>query len=240
MADWLLIDQGNTRLTWLFARDGRIREETAGQGDFEAFRQAMGAAAPGRVLFSSVAGAEAVESVKAFSETAWGLQAERLESRAEQGGVRNAYAEPGTLGVDRWLAIVGAVDRYGKPLLIWDLGTATTLDAVDEHGNHLGGMILPGPETMLRSLSRDTKLNVPGGLESAAMQAGKNTADAIRNGVLTAQIGALHQFLENITPRVDGEPRLVITGGAAESVIPSLEFEFQHDPWLVFRGMLVE
>ena len=59
MADWLLIDQGNTRLKWLFARDGRIRTETAGQGDFNAFRKACEShdgGLPEQVLFSSVAG----------------------------------------------------------------------------------------------------------------------------------------------------------------------------------------
>jgi type III pantothenate kinase len=239
----LLIDQGNTRLKWRFARDMRLLPDAGGQGDFEAFRRALGEPgqqAPGRVLLSSVASAQSAQTVLEFSRSAWGVEARRLRSRAGQGGVRNAYAEPESLGVDRWLAIVGAVARYGKPLVVWDLGTATTIDAVDGTGLHLGGTILPGPETMLRSLDRDTGLNVPASLGDAQVGAGGNTAAAIRNGVLCAQLGALNQFLKAVAPRISGVPRLVLTGGAAESVAPALDFEFHHDPWLVFRGMLVD
>jgi type III pantothenate kinase len=60
--------------------------------------------------------------------------------------------------VDRWLAIVGAAHTYGMPVVIWDLGTATTLDAVDEQGQHRGGLIYPGPETMLNSLTELTEI----------------------------------------------------------------------------------
>ena len=143
------------------------------------------------------------------------------------------------LGIDRWLAIVGAVARHGKPVVIWDLGTATTLDAVDETGLHLGGMIYPGPATMLDSLSTDTKLRVPPNLESSSVTPGRSTAACICNGVYAAQVGALNQFLRNISERMVGEPRLAVTGGAASQILPLLDFQYIHDPWLVFRGMLV-
>jgi type III pantothenate kinase len=238
----LLIDQGNTRLKWVLAKAGEIDKSSAGQGDLKAFMQAWrhdASCLPGSVLISSVAGREDAQVLAEFCESRWGLQAQLLESTAQRGGVRNAYAEPTMLGVDRWLAIVGAVAQHGKPVVIWDLGTATTLDAVDETGQHLGGMIYPGPATMLGALDRDTKLMVPADLEDAAVTPGRSTAACISNGVFAAQVGALNQFLRNFSEEMGGAPMLVVTGGAASQILPLLDFDCIHDPWLVFRGMLV-
>jgi type III pantothenate kinase len=238
----LLIDQGNTRLKWVLARDGEIDEKSAGHGDLEAFMQACRHDAsihPDSVLLSSVAGGVDAQELAGFCASQWGHETQLLESTEHRGEVRNAYREPKMLGVDRWLAIVGAVARYGKPLVIWDLGTATTLDAVDETGLHLGGMIYPGPATMLGSLSRDTKLRVPPNLEDSAAAPGRSTRSCISNGVFAAQVGALNQFLRNTQDGLGGEPILVVTGGAASQILPLLDFEYIHDPWLVFRGMLV-
>ena len=238
----LLIDQGNTRLKWVLARDGEVNEESAGQGDLEAFMQTFRPQTsihPGSVLLSSVAGREDAHALADFCESRWGLKAQMLESTEQRGGVRNAYREPKMLGVDRWLAIVGAVARHGKPVVIWDLGTATTLDAVDQSGQHLGGMIYPGPATMLDSLGRDTKLTVPPNLEHSAVTPGRSTSSCISNGVYAAQVGALNQFLRNVSEEMGGAPMLVVTGGAASQILSLLGFECIHDPWLVFRGMLV-
>ena len=238
----LLIDQGNTRVKWILASNGEINEKSAGQGNFAAFKRACRHEAfvePDKVLFSSVAGSEDTQALAAFCESQWGLDTQMLVSAEQRGGVINAYRDPETLGVDRWLAIVGAVARYGKPVVIWDLGTAATLDAVDETGQHLGGMIHPGPATMLESLDRGTELRVPANLENSVVAAGRSTASCIRNGVYAAQLGALNQFLRKVSEQMGREPVLVVTGGAATWIAPMLDFEYIHDPWLVFRGMLV-
>ena len=238
----LLIDQGNTRLKWVLARDGEIDENSAGQGDLEALMQTClrdASILPASVLISSVASKEEARVLAGFCESRRGLKAQLLESTEQRGGVQNAYREPRMLGVDRWLAIVGAVARHGKPVVIWDLGTATTLDAVDQTGQHLGGMIYPGPATMLDSLGSDTKLRVPPNLENSAVTPGRSTNSCICNGVYAAQVGALNQFLRNISEEMGGTPMLVVTGGAASQILPLLDFQYIHDPWLVFRGMLV-
>jgi len=253
----LLIDQGNTRLKWLWARDGEIITKLYGHGDLYSLNEEIRSNAPGRpakMMVSSVAGADRAQQLADFCRTHWRVTARFLESKAEQGGVSNGYAEPGTLGVDRWLAIVGAVARHGKPVVVWDLGTATTLDAVDETGRHLGGQIFPGPQTMLDSLRRDTRLRVPKGIEnsrtgdsddgpladSGGVPPGRSTADCISRGVLAAQLGALNQFMRNAAAQMKKQPGLVVTGGAASPILSLLDFDCIHDPWLVFRGMLVD
>jgi type III pantothenate kinase len=239
----LLIDQGNTRLKWMLAFNGELKKESAGQGNIEALTRtfrAGGMGQPDSILVSSVAGSAAAQELADFCDSQWALKPQRLESKAQGSGVRNGYREPGKLGVDRWLAIVGAVAHHGKPVVIWDLGTATTLDAVDETGQHTGGMIYPGPATMLRSLANETKLKVPEDLAGTDLTPGRSTASCIANGVFAAQVGALNQFLRNLPEGLGEKPKLVVTGGAASAILPLLDFQCIHDPWLVFRGMLTE
>ena len=243
----LLIDQGNTRIKWVWALDGEIREASDGRGPFPAFASACtdgSNGVPDTVRVSSVAGEQALGEIAHFCRSQWGIEPRLMTSRAAQGGVKNAYPDPATLGVDRWLAIVGAAERYGKPVVIWDMGTASTLDAVDTAGRHLGGMIYPGPATMLRSLENDTRLNVPGDFEDAGLiswvGAGHSTAECILKGVLAAQVGTLNQFLRHVSLQMNRQPQLIATGGAADRILPLLDFEYIHDPWLVFRGMLID
>jgi len=239
----LLIDIGNSRIKWVWARGSELLPERAGHGEFPDLERACRPAAasrPSAVLMASVAGADRARQVAELCTVRWDITPTILHSQAEQGGVRSGYQEPGKLGVDRWLAIVGAVARYGKPVIVWDLGTATTLDAVDQSGQHLGGWILPGPVTMLDALGRKTKLKVPEGLaDSGAVAPGRSTAECITGGVLAAQAGALEQFMQSLGGRLGENPQRVATGGAAPVLLERLGIDCVLDPLLVFRGMLV-
>lgn len=240
----LLVDIGNSRIKWVWAQGRELLTDRAGQGDFAALERACRPAADSRpveVLLASVAGADRARQVTELCSVRWDLPPRVLRSRERQGGVRNGYADPVQLGVDRWLAVVGAVAAHGKPVVVWDLGTATTLDAVDASGQHLGGWILPGPATMLASLVKGTKLKVPEDLEGAsAGEPGRSTAECIRRGVLAAQLGALNQFMRHVAEDIGADPGLVVTGGAADSVLAGTGIEHIRDPWLVFRGMLTD
>lgn len=240
----LLIDIGNSRIKWAWAEGRELLPERAGNGEFPDLERACRpatASRPAEVLLSSVAGAERARQVTELCNVRWGLAPRVLSSREEQGGVRNGYAEPAQLGVDRWLAIIGAVAAHGKPVVVWDLGTASTLDAVDASGQHLGGWILPGPTTMLDALVKDTKLKVPPDLQHAGgIAPGRSTAECIRRGVLAGQVGALNRFMEHVTEHIGAKPRLVVVGGAASAVLAHLDTEHIRDPLAVFRGMLVE
>ena len=239
----LLIDQGNTRLKWVYASEGQIDEDSLGVGSIDDFKQAFRqgrAIEPDSVLLSSVAESGHATQISEFCKRHWVLNTQLMKSTKSLGGVCNAYHDPALLGVDRWLAIVGAAAQYGKPVVIWDIGTATTLDAVDETGQHLGGFILPGPETIFGALSKDTNLNVPDSWAPMGLAPGGSTEKCIRNGVFATQVGALNQFLRSVSPGIGSDSTLVVTGGGAGELLSSLDFAYIHDPWLVFRGMLVK
>ena len=251
----LLIDMGNTRLKWVWATDGEIDQSTFGRGnrdDFPGKYKQPDGAPPGRVLVSSVANQAITTGLVSDCESRWGAPVKRLQTRTSQDGIVNAYENPATLGIDRWLAIVGAAHAYGTPVVIMDLGTATTLDAVDEQGRHLGGLILPGPVLMLESLATATAMPVPTDFRNRETETGTkgkkvdkpgvgpafSTTEAIREGVFAAQIGALNQFMRHVAAKLSKGPRLVLTGGAAECILDRLECRPVFDPWLVFKGML--
>lgn len=242
----MLLDIGNTRIKWCHALDGRLQPGSADAGDVDEFTRHCRRAEwgiPDAIRLSSVAGRGILDDAIAVCRDACDIEPEMLQTRPQQGGVTNAYENPSRLGVDRWLAIVGAVAKYGKPVVVWDLGTATTLDAVDAEGRHLGGWILPGPETMLESLAEQTQLPVPRELDGeerdSIIPPGRDTAQAIQQGVYAAQKGALNQFMKNFGS--GGEPpRIIVTGGAALPMLEYLEHACIVDPLLVFRGMLVD
>jgi type III pantothenate kinase len=240
----LLVDQGNTRLKWIWVRDGAIAEDTAGRGSLGDLAKALEPGetpGPTGIRICSVAGPEPVADLRQLCLGRWNLEPCLMESRAEQGGIRNGYVRPQSLGVDRWMAIVGAATVHGAPVVIWDLGTAATLDAVDASGQHLGGWILPGPGTMLRALRDHTKLNVPQDVDGVkGLHASDSTAEAIRTGVLAAQVGAVECFIGSLSDRDCDDATLVVTGGAAGDLLGALDIDHVFDPLLVFRGMLVD
>ena len=234
----LLIDLGNSRLKWMLATGGELDPATAGQGDLVDLERACRSLSPGAVLLSSVADAGRASSVAGACREIWGVEPTRMRSQAEHNGVRNGYREPASLGVDRWMAILGAVRHHGKPVIVWDLGTATTLDAVDGSGQHLGGWILPGPGTMLGALRAGTSLPLLEELPEDLLCPGRSTAEAMAGGVIAAQLGALHRFRAAVTPILGRHARVIATGGGAARFGPLCEGSVV-DPWLVFRGMLI-
>ena len=113
-------------------------------------------------------------------------------------------------------------------------------------GQHLGGYIYPGPSTMLESLRRETQLPVPERLAGNgqpggnAIAPGATTADCIGHGVFAAQLGALALLEQQLEKAASGPAQLIVTGGAADELLPQIARDHTHDPWLVFRGMLVD
>ena len=245
---WLLLDLGNSRLKWCVARDGRLETDDSGVID-ELAAGELGAlierVTPARVALSSVARSERDEVVRRAVRASTGEGPERFASVAEQAGLINAYPEPARLGVDRWLAMLGACDRHGHPAIVADVGTATTLDAVDAAGRHLGGWILPGPQTMARSLFEGTDLaaSLP---TAPVLSPATSTGEAIVGGISGAQVGAARCFIAAVESQLGGAATLVTCGGGGEALASGMMVDAPdgqppvvHDPWLIFAGMLV-
>ncbi len=257
----LLIDQGSSRIKWIgalwTAMSGRwdLDVTSFGEGDAESLAAALDTGEimpPEAVLLTSVATPERAAVIEGVVADQTSAELVRLTSQQETCGIVNGYRRFEKLGADRWMAIVGGAVHYGLPLVVMDLGTATTLDAVDETGCHLGGLIFPGPGSMVDALKSSTALDLSGASFAARARrpAGapqRDTLKAIEGGIVTAQLGALGAFVKWFRTRLetalaDGV-KIVITGGAAGAIL-SADFggsdeQVIHDPLLVFRGMLI-
>ncbi|WP_018952627.1 type III pantothenate kinase [Thioalkalivibrio sulfidiphilus] len=154
----------------------------------------------------------------------------------EAHGIRNAYADPGRLGADRYAAMVGARRLFAGSLVVIDCGTALTLDAVDPDGRHLGGMILPGLRLMALALGQGTaQIGVkPDGPPALLAD---NTAGAVSGGALFGMAAAVDGLCERIESNLTEPFRRILCGGDAPRILPWLKGRYELCPWLVLQGL---
>lgn len=242
----LLLDVGNSRVKWGVLDDGEIRR--TGYVEHTKIKergwQAVTTKLPrrvGRVFVSNVAGTNFAKRLSGVLGAHCNCDVNFARSERRGWGVTNAYRQPRRLGVDRWVAIIAAWAELESSCIVVDAGTALTIDALDDKGNHLGGQIIPGVETMLESLSSATS-DIPS-VKVAAKQSscdlkmfGKNTASAVREGAQNAVVGAIERAGE--TMQANGfESTLVLTGGGASRILVALYEEPLLRPHLVLEGL---
>lgn len=241
-ADTLLVDAGNSQVKWVWAHGRQLLAETLQQGsaqDLESYLNDLAQAAQSpqqQLLVASVTAELNIPEV-------WQSRLKTFRSPAQHSLLKNAYPEPDKLGVDRWLAMLGARLCCSETLCVVDFGTATTLDAVDEQGQHLGGWIIPGLATSRRALQRKghlLKVDLDGAGVGRQSVFANNTPDAIAGGTLQLQVAAVERFLTQIKAASHSSPRLFLTGGWAQAVAGLLSYEAIIDPLLVFRGILAQ
>ncbi|MCY1532499.1 Type III pantothenate kinase [compost metagenome] len=160
----------------------------------------------------------------------------------ELGGVRNGYVEHERLGLDRWLALVGAYRQVRKACLVLDLGTAVTSDFVDAGGQHLGGFICPGVPLMRNQLRTHTRrIRYDDAVAERALHSlvpGHSTAEAVERGCLLMLQGFVHTQLD-LARQYWGESFEVFLTGGDASLVAEMIPEARVAPDLVFIGLAV-
>ena len=237
----LLIDIGNSRVKWAWAKQGRIEpgQAFATRASQEEFpRHWADAPPPAQVLVSNVAGAAVEAELKAYTEQHWHLAPQLVRSTALACGVRNGYTCPEKLGVDRWVALIGAHHAAPGPCCVADCGTAITFDAIDADGIHQGGLIAPGLTMMREALARGTQ-GLPLVDSNSQSRLGLDTAAAIAAGTRLAAAGLIELGLNETAQRLGSQPRLLLTGGDAPRVATELRIPYELRPDLVLEGLRV-
>jgi type III pantothenate kinase len=155
---------------------------------------------------------------------------------------------PDQLGVDRLLAAYAAQRKFGSPLIVVDAGSAVTVDWVDRQGDFCGGAILPGLALQLAALANGTDALPPIELRHAGAldRPARNTADAIRLGVVTGVVATIERLTEQFActaaasnPEIGQlDPSLVLTGGDARLISSLLGCSHRLAENLVCRGLL--
>ncbi len=242
----LLIDLGNSTIQWASWESGELRPGArVAYGGLDMATLAEGEwgmlPAPERVLIANVAGPEAEHALTAWIRRTWHINAESVRPQREAHGVSNAYLEPEQLGVDRWAALVAGHHRLGEDAVIVDCGSAITVDVITAQGEHLGGLIVPGPGLMEEGLEQSTRIRLgerlPGTRRVALLA--RDTRGAVTGGCLYAAVAFLDRVTADIAAALALQPLLVITGGDAPHLLPLLAGRYRHEPELVLHGLAV-
>lgn len=238
----LLLDLGNTRLKWALREGTQWREQGAVAWNedvalvlHEAWRQLP---IPIDVFGASVVDGTREAQIAAVVSTCFARTTTWLRTPGEACGVRNAYAEPGRLGVDRFLGMVAARAEGLSPCVLAGVGTALTLDALDAHGRHLGGLIAPGPQLMQQALLGATArvlVDRPGEVLDVA----DNTPDAVASGCWQAAAALVERFVAHMSAPLGGSPQLILGGGDAEALAPLIAHPARLSQDSVLRGLSV-
>ncbi|OUU80913.1 MAG: hypothetical protein CBC38_00215 [Gammaproteobacteria bacterium TMED78] len=173
-------------------------------------------------------------------------------------GLKCAYDDYLKLGADRWISMIAArnlIIHDPKPFCVIDLGTALTIDAVDEKGQHLGGLILPGSHIMANSLVNktsniDINLQLIGNklndFESQNNLFGKDllgnsTEDCILNGIILSLRSSVTSALSLLKDKIGHEYMVFVTGGDSSLILPldekGVEVKVFSEPNLVLQGL---
>lgn len=154
-------------------------------------------------------------------------------------GMNILMDNPAQVGSDLIASAVGALGEYAPPLIIIDMGTATTVCVVDKNKNYIGGMILPGVRTSLDALTaRASQLS---GIELTAPKKviGKNTVECMRSGIIISNAASIDGIIERMEEEMGQKATAVATGGLAKSIIPHCKKNVILDDDLLLKGMLI-
>lgn len=154
-------------------------------------------------------------------------------------GLNILIDNPAQLGSDLVVDAVAASAEYPKPILIFDMGTATTLSVVDARGNYIGGMIIPGVRLATEALSRGTSQLPHISLEAPKKITGTNTIDCMKSGAIYGNAAMLDGIIERVEEMLGQPATVVATGGLTHSIIPHCKRKIICDDDLMLKGLLI-
>ncbi|HEV8453831.1 MAG TPA: type III pantothenate kinase [Gemmatimonadales bacterium] len=149
--------------------------------------------------------------------------------------------EPLTVGADRIVNVLAAVELFKSDSIVVDFGTATTFDCVTGDSRFLGGVIMPGLRTSADQLTRRAAKLPATELRAPSRVIGRRTEECIQAGVLFGTADAVDGIVRRITAEWPGgkKPRVVATGGLAPIVAPLTTTIELTDPDLTLRGLRI-
>ena len=233
----LALDAGNTRIKWgvhdgvAWGARGTVETGEAAQ----LYESLRGALPVDTAIASNVAGpAVRVRLEEACAKA--GIALRVIAPLREQLGVKNGYRDPAQLGSDRWAALIAAHHGHPGDKLVVNVGTALTVDALTATGEFLGGLIVPGPALMRRSLDQGTAAlrEAPGAVRDFP----DATPEAIASGAVQACVGAISRIGAAMAARGTPPGRIILSGGGAREIEAWLPFPVIFRENLVLDGLI--
>ncbi len=147
------------------------------------------------------------------------------------------YHKPEDVGTDRIVNAYAGIKRYGKPLILVDLGTAITFDVVSEKGEYEGGAIFPGIDSSIEALFSKTAKLPKVSIEDVKSVVGKTTVESIQSGIFFGYVSLIEGMIKRIIREKNFCPKVILTGGSGEIITKGLEIEHIFDRYLSLEGI---
>ena len=154
-------------------------------------------------------------------------------------GVNVKIDDPGTLAGDLITGTVGALSMYKPPIIIVDMGTATTIVAVDKDGAYIGGAIVPGVNLSFEALSQGTSLLPNISIEAPRKCIATNTVDSMKSGAVFGTAAMVDGMIDRMEEELGQSATVVATGGLSGGIIPYCKHEIKHEPDLLLKGLAI-
>ena len=154
-------------------------------------------------------------------------------------GVNVKIDDPGTLAGDLITGTVGALSMYKPPIIIVDMGTATTIVAVDKDGAYIGGAIVPGVNLSFEALSQGTSLLPNISIEAPRKCIATNTVDSMKSGAVFGTAAMIDGMIDRMEEELGQSATVVATGGLSGGIIPYCKHEIKHEPDLLLKGLAI-
>ena len=227
----ILVDAGNTSIKWQLRDGGEAVAD--GQGDLSALRDWVAALDDSEqyaVAVSCVKNDTYAHEIGRAFESLGSATLHFAKSSATFAGVRNAYDEPQSLGVDRWLALLAVKARGQNSAVIIDVGTACTIDVL-ENGQHLGGYIFPGMALARNALVANTDRIRFSKDPEPSTSLGTDTAGCVLSGIWLTLLASCQTVIDRFP-----NATVYLTGGSAPELVV-LGLDAQRVDGLVFDGL---
>ena len=152
-------------------------------------------------------------------------------------GLNICMDTPSQVGADRIVIAVAALTRYKAPLILIDMGTATTIEVVEPENRYVGGVIIPGVRISMDALTSRTA-QLPGiSLDTPGKVVAKNTVACMRSGIMYGTAAMLDGMIDLIGQELGHDSTVIATGGLAQFVIPLCRHRILLEKDLLLRGL---
>lgn len=239
----LAVDAGNSRIKWGLREDQKwLMLGAIHHTEIDSLTENWkNIPAPHKIIVSNVAGEKAHANLqKLFS--IWPAHSQWVSAKRTECGVSNGYDDPAQLGPDRWAALIEAWCMHHAACLVVNAGTAMTVDGLNDKGEFLGGVIVPGFRAMRQVLAQSTAAVSLRQVSQDEMKDCKafstNSAAAAHNGCMQALAGAVERMWGMLQRHSMGSPYCILSGGDALALQPLLGMPVQVVEHLVLAGLI--
>ena len=195
----------------------------------------------GKIFSKAVVSSVVVEDEKALALIADKLAEIFVFLNKDNCGLDLSKYSASTLGADRMADMVAALEKYGNklPLIVFDLGTATTCNVLDEKGSFLGGIIAPGLMTSANALlSKASKLKEYKVNEPLSI-IGNTSQGCIDSGIVYGHALMVEGIIRKVSQKLGKKCVAVMTGGNTEHVRDYIDSPFYYEPDLLLQGLII-